>query len=122
MPYPSSNAETTVHAVRRLPTSESRIERSSNGRWEIVSTAPGRPFTERRSVNVGTAAIEFVQEGMGVAIAYAELVEGFRAEELVCIPLEPPIYDKRGLMWRKDRILSSAAQAFLWQLESLIAQ
>ena len=56
MPYPSSNAETTVHAVRRLPTSESRIERSSNGRWEIVSTAPGRPFTERRSVNVGTAA------------------------------------------------------------------
>ena len=71
------------------------------------------------TVNVGTAIVEFVQAGMGVAIGYAELIEGLGVEGLVCIPLDPPIYDKRGLMWRKDRILSPAAQAFLRHLESL---
>ena len=73
------------------------------------------------TVNVGTAAAEFVRAGMGVAIGYAELFEGF-GDGLVCVPLDPPVYDRRGLMWRKDRILSPAAQAFLRQLESLVAK
>ena len=72
------------------------------------------------TVNVGTAAAEFVRAGMGVAIGYAELFEGF-GDGLVCVPLDPPVYDRRGLMWRKDRILTPAAQAFLRQLESLVA-
>ena len=81
----------------------------SYAKMEVVAT-----------VNVGTAAIELVQAGLGVAIGYAELIDRFETSSLVCIPLDPPIYDKRGLMWRKDRILSPASQAYLRQLESLI--
>lgn len=54
-----------------------------------------------------------VEEGMGVALAYAYLTRTDDGGLLCFRPLDPPLISAMGIIWKKHRRLSRAAAAFL---------
>lgn len=64
--------------------------------------------------DLGTGTIELAITGTACILAYQEVAEPMCAgTPLRCIPMDPPIFDVCGLVWRKNRKLSHAAQVFL---------
>lgn len=66
---------------------------------------------------VGNAALA-VEEGLGVAVAYDNLVRISPQGELCFRPLDPPLASDVGVIWKKHRRLSNAAAAFLADLRT----
>lgn len=61
---------------------------------------------------VGNAALA-VEEGMGVAICYDRLVRISGESSLRFRPLDPPLSSDVAVLWKRHRLLSSAAESFL---------
>lgn len=81
-----------------------------------------REIKVKVSFDVGASIVSLVKEGAGALLCYKELAEPLCKDFGVCIPLEPPIHDEDALIWRKDRALSPAAQAFMAALERLVEE
>lgn len=66
---------------------------------------------------VGNAALA-VEEGLGVAVTYDNLVR-LSPQGVLCFrPLDPPLVSDVGVIWKKHRRLSNAAAAFLDDLRA----
>lgn len=63
----------------------------------------------------------FVEEGYGCAICPAGLVDTSGESGLVFRPLEPPVYTKLAIAWKKSQPLTPAAAAFLDELRTVIS-
>lgn len=58
-----------------------------------------------------------IREGFGCTVTYGGLLDTSENSELCFIPIDPPIVTHNALVWKKDRRLSRAAQAFLEQVK-----
>ena len=59
-----------------------------------------------------------VREGLGYAISLDRLADTRDGSELCFRPLEPPLLSTLKLIWRKDKLLSTAASMFLRELNA----
>lgn len=71
-------------------------------RWNVVAT-----------YNLPFSGVLMVEEGIGVAVCYDRLVRLTEAGSLCFRPLDPPLASDMGVIWKKHRRLSKAADAFL---------
>lgn len=71
-------------------------------RWDVAAT-----------YNLVYNAALMVEEGMGSAVCYDRLVRPPEDGSLVFRPLEPALRSEMGVIWKKHRRLSKAAEAFL---------
>lgn len=75
---------------------------------------------------IGTAnliynASHFVQEGYGYALSSGNIIDVTSSSDLVFRPLEPPLYTRLSLAWRKEWNPPAAAQVFLDHLRAVVA-
>ena len=70
--------------------------------------------------NLGMSMFQLAEFGTGCVIAYKELAENFYGGDIRCIPLDPPLHDSCGIVWRKNRTLSPTALAFIEAMERVI--
>lgn len=71
-------------------------------RWDVAAT-----------YNLVLNGALMVEEGLGAAICYDRLVRLPADGSLVFRPLDPPLASDVGVVWKKHRRLSRAAEAFL---------
>ena len=84
--------------------------RSGNKELNIVGT-----------MNLLYNASCFVQEGYGCAICLQGLVDTSWESGLVFQPLDPPMQTHLAIAWKKSQPPTPAADAFLTELRSVIA-
>lgn len=72
--------------------------------------------------NLGLNAAIAVEEGMGVMFCYDRLIRLPEGGALCFRPLDPPLFSGSAVVWKKHRLLSSAAEAFLQCLQEECAR
>lgn len=70
--------------------------------WEVAAT-----------YNIPFSGVLMAEEGVGLTICYDRLVHLPEEGPLVFRPLDPPLTSNMGVVWKKHRRLSKAAEAFL---------
>lgn len=70
--------------------------------WEVAAT-----------YNIPFSGVLMAEEGMGLTICYDRLTHLSDDRPLVFRPLDPPLASTSGVIWKKHRRLSRAAEAFL---------
>ncbi len=61
-----------------------------------------------------------VEEGMGYAICFSELINTSGDSQLTFRPLSPPLTAKASVVWKKYQVLSRAAGRFLEEVRKMI--
>ncbi|RSX52628.1 LysR family transcriptional regulator [Bifidobacterium callimiconis] len=72
------------------------------------------------TMNLLYNASRFVEEGYGCAICPAGLVDASGKSDLTFRPLEPPVYTKLAIAWKKSQPLTPASTAFLDELRAVL--
>lgn len=79
-----------------------------------------QPTTIIGTYNLLYNAATMVQAGVGVAVCLDQLIETTARTNLVFRPLSPTVKATLSFAWRRDRVLSSVANAFLTILRQTI--
>jgi DNA-binding transcriptional LysR family regulator len=91
---------------------------------DVMRDWAGDQYPQLRSIvnfNLGMTVVDLAEYGSTCVIGYQELAERYYGQAIDCIPLDPPIVDESAIVWRKNRPLSPAAQAFLDALRAICA-
>lgn len=99
-----------------LIVSAGTLERRDLSGWYALPT----PLNIVGTMNLPFNASCFVRNGFGYMLTLDHLIEEEPGSGLVWRPLEPPLGIRVSIVWRKDRELSRASQAFLQQLRVIV--
>lgn len=99
-----------------LLVSSGTLERRDLSGWYALPT----PLNIVGMMNLPFNASCFVRSGFGYMLTLDHLIEEDPESGLIWKPLDPPLGIHVSIVWRKDRELSRAAQAFLQQLRAIV--
>ncbi|MDO5292097.1 MAG: LysR family transcriptional regulator [bacterium] len=102
-----------------LPIITSRQQADNNTITSFLKQQ-GQKLNVVASYNLIFNASLMVEEGMGYAIGFDNIIDTSGNRNLVCKPLYPPTELSMNLVWKKYQVFNKASQLFLQEVTSLI--
>lgn len=70
--------------------------------------------------NLANNSFVFVREGLGVALSFEKIIDVKETTDLTFRPLEPPLYNKMCVIWKKYQMFTPVAEMLLEEIKNVI--
>lgn len=70
--------------------------------------------------NLANNSFVFVHEGLGLGLSFEKIIEVNDNTDLVFRPLEPPLYNKMCVIWKKYQMFTPVAELLLEEIKKVI--
>lgn len=70
--------------------------------------------------NLANNSFVFVREGLGLGLSFEKIIEVNENTDLVFRPLEPPLYNKMCVIWKKYQMFTPVAELLLDEIKNVI--
>lgn len=70
--------------------------------------------------NLANNSFVFVREGLGLGLSFEKIIEVNENTDLVFRPLEPPLYNKMCVIWKKYQMFTPVAELMLEEIKKVI--
>ena len=70
--------------------------------------------------NLANNSFVFVREGLGIELSFEKIIDVKETTDLTFRPLEPPLYNKMCVIWKKYQMFTPVAEMLLEEIKNVI--